>query len=204
MKNFFTSRTSPNNLDYKAAAAEDAWAFHIAKHQQSFLSNDCTTHLIKVIFSDSGIAKKFTSARTKTASIITGVLAAFAQISLLSKLGENPFSISIDASNHNEVKLFPLVVRFFSAKVGVRVRILDMRSMPCKTSQQIMNFICSSLEENGLKLENITSFCADNAPVNFGGWQQKEKNSVFNRLQEKNQCTFNPNWLSCIYFTYCC
>ena len=192
MKNFFTSRTSPNNMDYKAAAAGGAWAFHIAKHQQLFLSNDCTTHLIKVIFSDSGIAKTFTSARTKTASIITGVLAAFAQKSLLSKLGENPFSISIDTSNHNEVKLFPLVVRFFSAKVGVRVRILDLRSMPCKRSQQIMNFICSSLEENGLKLENITSFCADNAPVNFGGWQQKEKNNVFNRLQEKTSARLIP------------
>ena len=174
MKNFFTSRTSPNNLDYKAAAAEGAWAFHIAKHQQSFLSNDCTTHLIKAIFSDSDITKKFTSARTKTASIITGVLAPFAQKSLLSELGENPFSISIDASNHNEMKLFPLVVRFFSAKVGVGVRILDLRSMPCETLQQIMNFICS-LEENGLKLENITSFCADNAPVNFGVGNKKEK-----------------------------
>ena len=65
------------------------------------------------------------------------------------------------------------------------MRILDLRSMPCETSQHIMNFICSSLEENGLKLENIISFCADNAPVNFGGWQRKGKNNVFNRLQEK-------------------
>ena len=192
MKNFFTSRTSPNNLDYKAAGAEGAWAFHTAKHQQSFFYNDCTTHLIKAIFSDSDVAKKFTSARTKIASIVTGVLAPFAQKSLLSELGENPFSISIDASNHNEVKLFPLVVRFFSAKVGVRVRILDLRSMPYETSQQIMNFICSSLEENGLKLENITSFCADNAPVNFGGCQQKGKNNVFNRLQEKNSARLIP------------
>ena len=192
MENFFSSRTSPNNLDNKAAAAEGAWAFPTAKHQQSFLSNDCTTHLIKAIFSDSDIAKKFTSAKTKTASIITGVLAPFAQKSLLSELGENPFSIAIDASNHNEVKLFPLVVRFFSAKVGVQVRILDLRSMPCETSQHIMNFICSSLKENGLKLENITSFCADNAPVNFAGWQKKGKNNVFNRLQEKTSARLIP------------
>ena len=114
------------------------------------------------------------------------MLAPFAQKSLLSELGENPFSISIDASNHNEVKLFPLCVRFFCAKVGVQVRILDLRSMPCETLQQIMTFIRSSLEENRLKLENIASFCADNAPVNFGGFQQKGKNNVFNRLQEKN------------------
>jgi len=48
-----------------------------------------------------------------------------------------------------------------------------------------VSFICSSLEENGLRLENVTSFCADNAPVNFGGRQQTGKNNVFNRFQEK-------------------
>ena len=55
-----------------------------------------------------------------------------------------------------------------------------------------MNFICSTLEENGLKLENITSFCADNAPANFGGWQQTGKNNVFNRLQEKTSARLIP------------
>jgi len=50
MKQIFESRTPPANLDYKAAAAEGAWAFHTAKHQQSFLSNDCTINLIKAIF----------------------------------------------------------------------------------------------------------------------------------------------------------
>ena len=187
MKNYCTSRNSPNSLDYKVAAAEGAWAFHTAKHQQSFLSNDCTAHLVKAVFSDSDIARKFTSARTKTASIITSVLAAFAQKSLLSDLGELPFSISVNASNHNEVKLFPLVVRFFNTKVGVQVRILDLGSMPCETSQQIVNFICSSLKENGLKLENMTSFCADYAPVNFGGWQQKGKKQRFQSLERTNR-----------------
>ena len=46
MKNFFTSRTSPNNLDYKAGASEDACAFHTTKHQQSFLFNSGTTHFV--------------------------------------------------------------------------------------------------------------------------------------------------------------
>jgi len=192
MKQFFKNRTTPANLDHKAAAAEGAWALHTAKHYQSLLSNDCTTNLNKAIFTDSDIAKKFTSARTKTASIITGVLAPFARKLLLSELGEQPFSVSIDASNHNEVKLFPLVISFFSAKVGVRVRILDLRSMPCETSQQIVSFICSSLEENGLRLENVTSFCADNAPVNLGGRQQTGKNNVFNRLLEKTSARLIP------------
>ncbi|XP_077974479.1 uncharacterized protein LOC144430420 [Styela clava] len=106
---------------------------------------------------------------------------------MLSELGDQPFSISVDASNHNEVKLFPLVIRFFSSRVGVRVRILDLRSMPCESSEQIMNFIVSSLEENGLELEKVTSFCADNAVVNFGGCKKK-----FNRLKERTSARLIP------------
>ena len=93
--------------------------------------------------------------------------------------------MSIDASNHNKVKLFPAVIRFFSAKVGVRVHFLDLRLLPSETTQQILNFICSCLEESGLRMENIASFYADNAPVNFGGWHQTGKNNAFNRLQEQ-------------------
>ena len=115
----------------------------------------------------------------KTASIITGVLAPHAQKIMLSDLGAQPFSISVDASNHNEVKLFPLVIKFFNAKVGVQVRLLDLRSMPGETSEQIFNFILSSIQENGLGLKQLTSFCADNAPVNFEGSQHKGQNNVF-------------------------
>ena len=155
------------------------------KHQQSFLTNDCTSGLFKVIFPDSDVAKKFASARTKTASIITGVLAPYAQKMMLSKLGAQPFSISIDASNHNQVKLFPLVIRFFNAKAGLRVCLLDMRSMPRETSQEIMNLILSATQENGLDLKQLTSFSADNAQVNFIGTQQYGQNNVFYRLKEQ-------------------
>ena len=188
MENFCTKPSQPTTTDYKAAAAEGTWAYHTVKHQQSFNSNDCTSQLFKAIFPDSVVAKKFTSARTKIASIITGVLAPFAQQKVLSDLGTQPFSISVDASNHNEVKLFPLVIRFFSAKAGINVRLLDLRSMPGETSEQIMNFIVSTVEENDLDLQQLTSFCADNAPVNFGGSNQGGKNNVFYHLSERKTC----------------
>ena len=128
------------------------------KHQQSFLSNECTSHLFKTLFPDSEIAKKFASARTKTKSIIIGVLNPYAQKILLSELGTQPFSVSVDASNHNQLKLFPLVIRFFNAKVGVQVRLLNLRSMPSETSKQIIDFIHTSLQENDLDLKRLTSF----------------------------------------------
>ena len=154
------------------------------KHQQSFLSNDCTSHLFKTLFPDSDIAKKFASARTKIKSIITGVLGSYAQKILLSELGTQPFSVSVDASNHNQLKLFPLI-RFFNAKVGVQVRLLNLRSMPSETSQQIIDFIHTSLQENDLDLKQLTSFCADNAPVNFGGLHLSGQNNVCYRLKQR-------------------
>ena len=129
-------------------------------------------------------AKKFASARTKTKNIITGVLGPYAQKILLSELETQPFSVSVDASNHNELKLFPLVIRFFNAKVGVRVRLLNLRSMPNETSQQIIDFILKSLQ-NDRDLKRLTSFCADNAPVNFGGSQLSGQNNVFYRLKQR-------------------
>ena len=168
VKVFFKSQSTPTTLDYKTAAAEGTWALHTVKHQQLFLSNDCTSYLFKTLFPDSDIAKKFASPRTKTKSVITGVLGPYAQKILLSELGTQPFSVSVDASNHNQLKLFPLVIRFFNAKVGVQVRLLNLRSMPSETSQQIIDFIHTFLQENDLDRKQLTSFCADNAFVNFG------------------------------------
>ena len=103
----------------------------------------------------------------------------------MSELGTQPFSVSVDVSNHNQLKLFPLVIRFFNAKVGVRACLFNLRSMPSETSQQIIDFIHTSLQENDLDLERLTSFCADNAPVNFGGSQLSGQNNVFYRLKQR-------------------
>ena len=172
VKAFFKSQSAPTTLDYKTAAAEGTWAFHTVKHQQSFLSNDCTS-------------QKFTSVRTKTKSITTRVLGPYAQKILLSELGTQPFSVLVDASNHNLLELFSLVIRFYNAKVGVQVRLLYLRSMPSETSQQIIDFIHTSLQENDLDLKRLTSFCADNAPVNFGSSQLSGQNNVLYRLKQR-------------------
>ena len=140
----------------------------------------CTSHLFKALFPDSDIAKKFALARTKTKSISTRVLGPYAQKILLSELGTQPFSVSVDASNHNQLKLFPLVIRFFNAK-----RLLNLRSIPSETSQQITDFIHISLQENDLDLKRLKSFCADNAPVNFGGSQLRGQNNVFYPLKQQ-------------------
>ena len=76
MENFYTRSSQLTTTDYKAAAAEETWAYHTVKHQQSLHFNNCTSQLFKAIFPDSDVAKKFASARTKITSIITGFRAS--------------------------------------------------------------------------------------------------------------------------------
>ena len=70
------------------------------------------------------------------------------------------------------------------AKLGVRIR-LYVRLLPSETLQQIMGFLLSSFHEIVLDPIQLTSFCADYAPINFGGLQLSEQNNVFYRLKER-------------------
>uniref|UniRef100_A0A914WM39 Uncharacterized protein n=2 Tax=Plectus sambesii TaxID=2011161 RepID=A0A914WM39_9BILA len=189
LSNFMSSRSAPTTTDDKAAAAEGAWAFHVATHNQSFSSTDCCSSdaLFRTMFSDSDVAKKFSCGQDKTKVILTGVLAPYSVECLLKELGSQPFSISTDASNHKEIKLFPLVIRYFTASKGVQVRLLDMESLPGEDSTMVANFIAQVLGKHQLQFENLVSFCADNAPVNFGGPQLAGPNNVFKKLQEKKK-----------------
>ena len=72
INNFFKSQSAPTNLNYKTAAAEGTWAFHTVKHQQSFLSNDCTSHLFKTLFPTLTLQKSLpqTGQKLKASSLV--------------------------------------------------------------------------------------------------------------------------------------
>lgn len=110
---------------------------------------------------------------------------------LLKELGDQPFSLSIDASNHNHIKLLPLIIRFYTAKTGLRTRILDLVSLTDETADTMYNWICAVLVKHGLKIENMTALCADNAPVNFGRPEQlregREGNNLYSKLKQRRQ-----------------
>jgi hypothetical protein len=44
-----------------------------------------------------------------------------------------------------------------------------MQSLQGEDAQLVYDFIVSVVNGNGLDFSNLISFCADNAPVNFGG-----------------------------------
>ena len=78
----------------------------------SFLSMDCISVLLKNIFPDSNVAKKFSSGRTNTEKVVTSVLAQYSTDAVLKSFEENDiayFGVTTNGSNHNELKLFPIL-----------------------------------------------------------------------------------------------
>ena len=70
MTNYFV--TVGSKCKDEITAAEGTFAFHAVKHHHSFLSMDCTSVLIKKIYPNSNVAKKFSSGCTKTEKVVTG------------------------------------------------------------------------------------------------------------------------------------
>ena len=98
------------------------------------------------------------------------------------------FSVASDASNHGTTKLFPLSVRYWTPDLGVQTKVLDFYDDSDETSAAIHNQIVTKLEENGLELDMISAYSADNASVNYGRY-----NSVLQKLKENNNCILKAN-----------
>lgn len=131
----------------KLAIMEGTFAFHTIVHNQSFRSMDCTNKLIKKFHNP-----KFSCARTKCESIITGVFKEYCEKLLEENLNSVSFvSILSDASNHNEVKLYPILVRYFDIRSGIQIKILKLKSIEGETSEILSDLLYQVISENNLK-----------------------------------------------------
>lgn len=174
ISNFFC--TSKEKLS--SSISEAVFVYHTVQHSHSYLSASCSSSLFKVLCPDSKIAEKFACARTKCTKIATNVIAPAIKRKLLDDLAFKPFAIATDASNHGNVKTFPLIVRYFDAEVGVCTKLLAFYDLPGETSKEIAESLKRILSSNGLSLDNVTAYSADNASVNFG-----KNQSVFTELK---------------------
>lgn len=175
----FFKNAEPAENELSIAAKEATFAFHTAMHDISFKTSDCSSKLISKLFEP-----KFGSARTKCEAIITGVIAPMATDELHNDLKEcNFLSISTDTSNRHDVKLAPIVVRYFVPERGISVKLLDFQSVSGETSEILANHIMSILKKH--EIENkVAAFCGDNCNTNFGGVNRRGTNNVYSRLKE--------------------
>jgi len=106
--------------------------------------------------------------KTKAKAIVCNVLSPHFLERFLFELNGRKFSLSTDASNHGDVKVFPLLIRY-SVRGNIKNRLLELASLPGEKATQISELIIASLQKYEVPLDNFIGFCADNANTNFGG-----------------------------------
>lgn len=178
----------PGSEAEDVSAAEGAYAFHTVKHHGSFLSMDCSSVLLKKTFPDSEVARKFSSARTKTAAIIKAVLAPHSVDVALKSLKENEVvycGIATDGSNHDALKLFPVIIQYFDWKNGgLQSKLIEFKNTPNETADTIAKYVKETLDKHGLT-KKCVAFTGDNCNTMFGGLKRNEEgNNVFANLKK--------------------
>ena len=109
--------------------------FHTINHH--YRSMDCNNKLLKELFSDSKIARGIHCGRTKLEAIATNLLSPLSIKAHLKKINKKCFSISSDASNKVNVKLFPICVQYFDTNGGIVNFVLEFYEDSNETSDAI-------------------------------------------------------------------
>lgn len=133
--------------------------------------------------------KEFTCSAKKLKSIINSVYAPYSEDLIKEDLKSvNYVSIYTDASNHANIKIFPIVIRYWLPLIGSKIRVIDISEEKGETSQIIFELIEKNVKK--FKLEKkVIAFCGDNAKVNFGGITRGGSNNIFQRIKS----SINPN-----------
>jgi len=184
ISSFMVKQNTPE--DVLVCAAELTTVYKIINHHQSFNSLDCGTKLNGILYPDSKIALKQSTARTKATSILKNILAPHTVAQIKEELKNIPFfGILTDASNHGSEKLFPLLVQYFSQSEGLKVKLIKISSLENETSETITNYCVNTLNNLVIPLEKLTAFSADNTNTNFGGRERRGTNNVYYKLQKE-------------------
>lgn len=177
MTQFFAS-----SGDKGLAACEGVWAYHVVQSNHSFLSSDCASKLFRQCFK----INKFHCGQTRGRAIATNVFAPYARNVLKNDLAKRHYiTVSTDASNHGNVKMMPVVVRYFDPTVGVKVKMLEFSSEKGAPSEIIASLIMRAAEKNQIT-DKIVGFCGDNCATNFGNSARGGQNNVYYRLKQSN------------------
>lgn len=174
---------SPNRIRLPAeldiAAKECVFSLHTVLHDQSFSSMDCTNKLMKRLFNEG-----FKCGRTKCEAIVKKVLYPHETDRLKKELDKIQFiSLSMDTSNHGNIKILVFVIRYFLLNAGVQVKVLDIKEIPGETSDIQVEQVYDSLNIFGTR-GKIIALCGDNCKVNFGGVTRGGTENIYYKLKD--------------------
>lgn len=166
----------------KSAAAKEAMqVYHMIQHNHSFESMKCTSKMIREVYGE----PDFKCSKTKAIAIVSGVFEPMIISQIESESERAHFvSISTDASNHKELKMFPILIRYFLPTEGVKVRLIELKNLTGETGEQIYEILKSCWTEWNIQ-NKLNAYTADNAPVNFGSVDRSGDKNVFNLMQHE-------------------
>ncbi|XP_047517164.1 uncharacterized protein LOC125057485 [Pieris napi] len=173
LQNFLTSDTKSrcqgSSDDENIIAAELALTFHTVKHNLSYNSMDCLSKLNKIVFVDSKIASKIRLGRTKMEALVIEVLGPYSVESVINDLHDDVFfCLQTDASNKKNIKLFPLVVQYFSINEGIQNKLIDFYENSNESADGMLEAIKKSMDSHNLSFNQVSGLSADNCNANFG------------------------------------
>ncbi|XP_056598364.1 uncharacterized protein LOC130417080 [Triplophysa dalaica] len=155
--------------DLRPIRAETLFTTFIVEHNLPLAAADHAGPLFRKMFPDSEIAKQYSCARTKTASIVK-VLAKNDDERITEAMKRSPYSLATDGSTDMEdVKMYPIVVRIFDPSLGrVVVMLLKICESRESTGKAIFELLDGELKKRDIPWSNCVSFAADNAAVMQG------------------------------------
>lgn len=178
VSDYFSRKQTEEEI--KVAAQEALIAYHTARHNLSFRSNDCLSKIIKCVFET-----KYGMARTKTGVVITKLIAPMINSSVDSLIETVPFaSLIVDTSNHKNIKMLPIVMRCFDPLNGIINKLLCIEILKDEKSTTLSQTVLKVMDEKSLR-EKLVGITADNTNVNFGGVNRRGTENLFRKLQNE-------------------
>ena len=171
-------------LEAKVRRAEVKMTATMVKHNVPIAFAEHLSPLLREIFTDSEIAKAYSSGKTKTACILNRALKPYYLGQVVQLMESRPLSISIDGSNDKgREKMNPMTVHVFDG-ISVKHKFLDM----CTTSGQgagtaevIFSKMDAVLLRHNVSWKNCVCLSVDNTSVNLG-----TRNSLRSRILQKS------------------
>lgn len=117
--------------------------------------------------------------------LLEGVLAPWSIDMVKDELKSKYFvTLSTDSSNRGNIKLLPVVVRYYSLEEGVQCKLLTLSTLGNETGESVFNEVKSTADTFGSR-SKFVCFGSDRCPTNFGDIKRGGTDNVFARLQRE-------------------
>jgi hypothetical protein len=94
----------------------------------------------------------------------------------------NYVSIMIDSSNHDVLKIVPVLVRYFIPGEGIKTMGLEFLDLPCETADQLTEYVWQPVTKWNTE-NKVVALSADNTNTNVAGSSRRGKNNVFHEIK---------------------